>query len=62
MSAERVKREAQTITIGGRGYMKFIPPGQPVRDGTVRCFCCGQIDEPDYHDNKLCRATAGDRS
>lgn len=57
MSAEQVKRAAQTITIGGRGYMKFIPYPMPVLDGTVRCFRCGQIDEPAYHDDAICRAS-----
>lgn len=47
----------QTVTIAGRKYLKFIPYPKPVTDGTVRCFMCGQIDEPEYHDDTCCRAT-----
>lgn len=49
----------ETITIGRRTYRKFIPYPQEVKDGTARCFVCGQIDEPDYHDAALCPATGG---
>lgn len=37
------------IEIDGESYARFIPYPGPVRDGTVRCICCGQIDEPEYH-------------
>lgn len=45
---------AETITIGSRTYRKFIPYPKPIRDGTVRCMACGQIDEPEYHEDALC--------
>lgn len=44
---------------GGRTVRRFIEPGKPVRDGTVRCMGCGQIDEPSCHDNALCPLTSG---
>lgn len=47
------------ITIGSRQLVQFIPFPQPVRDGTVRCIACGQIDEPEYHDNTLCPELGG---
>lgn len=47
-------RKVETITIGGREYSKFIPWPKKVRDGTVRCFSCGQVDEDGYHDDALC--------
>lgn len=46
----------ERIQIGSKSYRKFIPYPKPVRDGTVRCIACGQIDEPEYHDNALCWA------
>lgn len=48
---------ATKIKIGNRTVRRIIAPGLPVRDGTVRCFACGQIDEPEYHDNAQCPAT-----
>lgn len=48
----------ERIQIGDRTYRKFIPWPTAVRDGTVRCFACGQIDEPPWHDEKLCPALA----
>lgn len=39
----------EKITIGGRDYSRFIAYPKTVRDGTVRCITCGQIDEPEYH-------------
>jgi hypothetical protein len=47
---------SETIQIGNRTYRKFIPFPGPVNDGTARCFSCGQIDEPDWHDDALCPA------
>lgn len=47
---------SDTIEIDGRTYRKFIRYPHPVRDGTVRCIRCGQIDEPEYHDDALCLA------
>lgn len=44
------------LKIGGRTYRKFIRYPEKVRDGTVRCIACGQIDEPEYHDAELCQA------
>ncbi len=48
-------KPVEKITIGSRQYSKFIRYPKQVRDGTVRCICCGQIDEPGYHDDSLCR-------
>lgn len=48
------RKRPETILIGGRTYRKFIPFPGPVRDGTNRCFGCGQIDEPEWHDDALC--------
>jgi hypothetical protein len=48
---------SETVTIAGRKYRKFIPWPAPVRDGTARCFACGQIDEPAWHDDDYCPAT-----
>jgi hypothetical protein len=42
-------RPVEKITIGRREYSRFIPYPKQVRDGTVRCIACGQIDEPEYH-------------
>lgn len=50
-----------TIEIGGRTYRKFIHYPKPVRDGTVRCISCGQIDEPEWHDEQLCPALRPDQ-
>lgn len=47
-----------TVDIGGRQYRRFIPHPAKVDDGTVRCYACGQIDEPAWHDDGLCVATA----
>lgn len=41
--------EERYIQIGNRKYRRFIPYPNRVRDGTVRCITCGQIDEPEYH-------------
>jgi len=49
--------KTETIMIGGRTYRRFIPMPAPVLDGTLRCFACGQIDEPAYHDDARCPAT-----
>jgi hypothetical protein len=49
--------KAETIKIGRRTYRRFIPMPGPVLDGTLRCFACGQIDEPEYHDDARCPAT-----
>lgn len=47
------------VTIGDREYVQFIPYPQAVRDGTVRCITCGQIDEDGYHDAALCPGGGG---
>jgi len=43
------------IEIDGVRYRRFIPYPEPVTDGTVRCFFCGQIDEPRWHVAADCR-------
>lgn len=45
----------EMILIGGKEYRKFIPHPGPVTDDTCRCITCGQIDEPDYHDDAICQ-------
>ncbi|WP_309628769.1 hypothetical protein [Brevundimonas sp.] len=45
------------VRIGNRRVQRFVTPPQEVRDGTVRCIACGQVDEAPYHDNALCPAT-----
>jgi hypothetical protein len=50
--------KVEFIKIGRRRYRKFIPWPGPVTDGTARCFACGQIDEPEVHDDALCPAKA----
>lgn len=42
-------KPVEKIRIGNRDYTRFIPYPKAVRDGTVRCITCGQIDEPEYH-------------
>lgn len=54
MEANSTDAHEPTITIGGQTYRKFIPYPAPVDDDTLRCIACGQIDEPEYHDPKLC--------
>jgi hypothetical protein len=49
-------KPVEKITIGGREYTKFIMWPKKVRDGTFRCIRCGQIDEEEYHDPRLCPA------
>jgi hypothetical protein len=49
------------IEIDGRKYRKFIPYPGPVDDGTLRCIACGQIDEPEHHDDALCGVCVSDR-
>lgn len=39
----------EKISFGGRQVSRFIRHPKAVRDGTVRCIACGQIDEPDWH-------------
>lgn len=47
-------KPVEKIIIGGKQYSKFIPYPKAVRDGTVRCISCGQIDEEPYHEACLC--------
>lgn len=47
------------ITVGSREYVQFIPHPQAVRDGTVRCLACGQIDEDGFHDKAFCPGMGG---
>lgn len=44
-----MSRKVEKIIIDGRELTRFIPYPKAVRDGTVRCIQCGQIDEPEYH-------------
>lgn len=53
---------SEMITINGRQYRRFIRFPAPVRDGTVRCIRCGQIDEDPHHDADLCLAALQGRS
>lgn len=46
----------QKITVGLAQYQRMIFYPAEVTDGTVRCFACGQIDEPDIHDMAICLA------
>lgn len=48
-----------TIDIGGQTYRQFIHHPHPVRDGTLRCISCGQIDEPEYHMAEFCPGMGG---
>ena len=57
-AADEAATDQQTVEFGGRTYRKFIHPAEVVGDGTVRCWTCGQIDEPEAHDDALCPATA----
>lgn len=57
-NAEPVAGSEKVIIINGRKYRKFIPYPEAVEDGTLRCIRCGQIDEPEYHDDALCAASA----
>lgn len=49
-------QRAENIEFGGRTYRRFIPYPGPVKDGSLRCIDCGQIDEPFAHDDELCRS------
>lgn len=42
-------KAVEKISVGTRLVSRFIPYPKTVRDGTVRCFACGQIDEPQHH-------------
>lgn len=46
----------EKIKIGSQTYRKFICYPEEVDDGTLRCIRCGQIDEPEYHDDSLCKS------
>lgn len=48
-------KPVEKIVVANMTYTKFLRWPKEVRDGTVRCIQCGQIDEPEYHDNSLCR-------
>lgn len=48
-----------TITDGGKTYLRFHPLHKKVKDGTVRCVSCGQIDEVEYHDDRYCTGMGG---
>lgn len=44
------------IMVDGVSYRRFIPFPQKITDRTLRCISCGQIDEDEIHDEKLCPA------
>lgn len=48
-------RKLETVHIDGRVYRRFISYPEQVTDGTVRCFICGQIDDPPWHLPAACR-------
>jgi len=48
-----------TIQIGGKSYLRFHPLHKKVRDDAPRCFACGQIDEPEWHESQWCPAHGG---
>ncbi|MGI2031965.1 hypothetical protein ACRQ1B_06185 [Rhizobium panacihumi] len=50
----RLPHDELEIEIDGRWYRKFIHYPKFVNDGTLRCIACGQIDEPEYHDDDTC--------
>lgn len=50
----------ERIMVGGKSVLRFHPLGRRIRDGLVRCFGCGQIDEPHWHDARFCPLTGGD--
>ena len=44
---------------GGQIVSKFILFPKMVRDGTLRCIACGQIDDEPYHDAAFCPGAGG---
>lgn len=42
-------RAVEKIMLGNRQVSRFITWPKQVRDRTLRCIACGQIDEPEYH-------------
>lgn len=50
------ERLTKTVLFAGRRYARFIPYPQEITDDTVRCFFCGQIDEPEVHIMSACPA------
>lgn len=51
-----------TINIDGQVFRRFIKWPEEITDGTPRCFVCGQIDDPQYHEADLCPAMWDDES
>lgn len=52
----------QRVKIPGRTVRRMIHHPDPVEDGTCRCWQCGQLDEPPFHQPHVCAAagqTAG---
>lgn len=50
----------QMIEYAGRQVRRFVSYPEPITDGTVRCGCCGQLDDEEFHDGEICEAV--DRS
>lgn len=47
----------ERIRLGPSAIVKrFIPYPGPVKDGTLRCIGCGQIDENGWHNRQLCQS------
>jgi hypothetical protein len=49
-----------TIQVGGKAYLRFHPLHKKVKDGTLRCFACGQIDDEPWHDAAYCPGMGGE--
>lgn len=47
---------AEMISYDGRQVRRFVSYPEPVTDGTIRCGVCGQLDEPEFHDEEICIA------
>lgn len=56
MAIRQEVRRTATILVHQRTYRRFIEPDELVKDGTVRCVMCGQIDETKYHEVRYCYA------
>lgn len=48
-----------TVMVGSSEVLRFFPTHKRIKDGIVRCFACGQIDEDGYHDRAYCPAAGG---
>ena len=52
---ERRAAASKTVMFFARRVKRFAAHDHR-DDGTLRCFACGQIDEPEWHDDSLCFA------